>query len=228
MSTLASRLEVIRQRIEAARARRGGDAPVTLVAVAKKHPIAAIETALAAGLLDIGENYAQELRDKRAALTDRRIHWHFIGPLQSNKVKTVVGEHILIHTVDRPALLDAIERRAAMRDLVIDVLVQVNVAREAAKSGIAPEALPALLDQFAPLAHVRCRGLMLIPPAGPPEATRPHFAALRHLRDQQATIDRPNVHLRELSMGMSSDFEVAIEEGATLVRIGTELFGPRP
>jgi PLP dependent protein len=228
MSTIATRLEAVHARIEAARARRGGPAAVKLVGVSKRQPVAAIEAAIEAGLLDFGENYAQELRDKRAAVVDERVRWHFIGPLQSNKVKYVVDPQILVHTVDRPALLEAIERRAATRNLIVDVLVQVNVAGEAAKSGIDPAALPELLDRFAALDHVRCHGLMLIPPMGPPEATRPHFAALRRLRDDLATTERPNVELRELSMGMSADFEVAIEEGATLVRVGTSIFGERP
>jgi PLP dependent protein len=228
MTSIASRLEAVRARVEAARTRRGGATPVTLVGVSKRQPLSAIEAAIDAGLLHFGENYAQELRDKRARCTDDRVTWHFIGPVQSNKVKYVVDERVLVHTVDRPALLEAIERRAATRELVVDVLVQVNVAGEAAKSGIEPSALPALLDRFADLGHVRCRGLMLIPPLGAPEATRPHFAALRRLRDDLAATTRPHVDLRELSMGMSADFEVAIEEGATLVRVGTSIFGERP
>jgi PLP dependent protein len=227
MSTLADRLESVRERIDAARARRGGTQAVTLIGVSKKQPVSAVETAIEAGLRDLGENYAQELRDKRAALPSRLVRWHFIGPLQSNKVKYVVDHDVLVHTVDRPALLDALERRAASRALVIDVLVQVNVAREAGKSGADPSDLPALLDHFAALEHVRCRGLMLIPPEGSPEATRPHFAALRRLRDELAARSRPGVMLDELSMGMSADFEVAIEEGATMVRVGTSIFGAR-
>jgi PLP dependent protein len=228
MTDIASRLEDVRRRVEAAAARRGGSAAVTLIGVSKKQPLSSIEAAIEAGLADFGENYAQELRDKRAALGHAHVTWHFIGPLQSNKVKYVVDRDVIVHTIDRPSVLDAIERRAAPRDLVVDVLVQVDIAGEAGKSGIDPAALPALLDRFADLEHVRCRGLMLIPPQGSPEATRPHFAALRQLRDQLAATTRPNVDLHELSMGMSADFEVAIEEGATLVRVGTSIFGDRP
>lgn len=227
MTSVATRLADVRRRIDAASARRGGAGRVTLIGVSKKQPTAAIEAALEAELFDFGENYAQELRDKRGTVDDPRIQWHFIGPLQSNKVKYVVEERVLVHTVDRPALLDAIERRATTRDVAVDVLVQVNVAHEAAKSGVDPSALPGLLDRFADLERVRCRGLMLIPPQGAPEATRPHFAALRRLRDELAATARPGVDLRELSMGMSADFEVAIEEGATLVRVGTAIFGER-
>ena len=119
------------------------------------------------------------------------------------------------------------ERRAETTDHVQDVLVQVNVASEEGKAGVAPAELPALLDGFASLSHLRCRGLMLIPPQAEPEQTRPWFAALRRLAEQHAQTPRPHVELRELSMGMSADYEVAIEEGATLVRVGTAVFGPR-
>ena len=126
-----------------------------------------------------------------------------------------------MHSVDSPALLDAIEARGAPQRC----LIQVNVAGEASKKGVAPAELPALLDRFAAMAHVRCEGLMLIPPRGD---ARPHFAALRALRDREAARARPNVDLRELSMGMTDDLEVAVAEGATIVRVGTAIFGPRP
>ncbi|HWB78706.1 MAG TPA: YggS family pyridoxal phosphate-dependent enzyme [Nannocystaceae bacterium] len=223
--SFAERLAAIAARIAAARARAGGHA-VRLVAVSKKQPVAAITAAIAAGVRDFGENYAQELDTKRAALPSPELRWHAIGPIQRNKVKLVVGTH-LIHTVDRPELLAAIEARAAALSLVQDVLVQVNLVAEASKSGLAPADLPALLDRFAATPHVRCRGLMLIPPIGDPAQTRTHFAALRELSVREAAHHRPNVELAELSMGMSDDFEIAIEEGATLVRVGTALFGAR-
>ncbi|HXU64305.1 MAG TPA: YggS family pyridoxal phosphate-dependent enzyme, partial [Polyangia bacterium] len=174
-----------------------------------------------------GENYGQELRDKRTALAADPAPptWHFIGPLQSNKVKYVAGQVALVHTIDAPALLEAFEARGVPQDC----LVQVNVAGEAQKRGVAPAELPALLDRFATATHVRCAGLMLIPPlSDDPGAARPHFAGLRALRDREAARARPNVALRELSMGMSGDFEIAIAEGATLVRVGTAIFGARP
>jgi len=173
-----------------------------------------VRAALAAGQRIFGESYGQELRDKRAALAAEAAppEWHFIGPLQSNKVKYVAGQAALIHAVDSAALLDAIEARGAPQAC----LVQVNVAGEAQKRGVAPADLPALLDRFASTKHVRCEGLMLIPPLGAqPEDARPHFAALRDLRDQEASRARPNVALKELSMGMSGDVEIAIAEGAT-------------
>ncbi|MEM6993916.1 MAG: YggS family pyridoxal phosphate-dependent enzyme [Myxococcota bacterium] len=229
-SDVAERVAQIRERIDTAVRARGPGPAVTLVAVSKRHPPAAIAAAHAAGLRDFGENYAQELRDKRSALTfepDDDARWHFIGALQSNKVRLVLG-CALVHTVDRPSLLEVLERRAAPLDLVQDVLVQVNLGAEASKAGVAPEATAALLDRFADLSHVRCRGLMAIPPAGTPEATRPHFAALRRLAQRLSRTTRSGVELAELSMGMSRDYEVAIAEGATVVRVGTAVFGARP
>lgn len=223
MSTLATRLVEVQERIDAAQARSSHGQSVRLVGVSKRHGVEAIEEAVRAGLTDLGENYAQELHDKRIHTTTLPIRWHFIGPVQSNKAKLVVGS-TLIHTVDRLKRLRALEARGQAQS----VLIQVNVAAEPQKSGVLPHELPALLDRFSDLDHLRCEGLMLIPPQGTPEQTRPHFAALRALRDHVGAICRPRVELRELSMGMSGDFEVAIEEGATLVRVGTAIFGPRP
>jgi len=156
------------------------------------------------------------------------LRWHFIGALQRNKVKYVIGLAALVHTVDGPAVLAEIEGQAAKRGIVQRVLVEVNVGGEASKSGLGPGQLDGLLDAFASTPHVRCEGLMTIPPLGAaPEATRPYFQALRALRDRAASTPRPNVALRELSMGMSADYAVAIEEGATLVRVGTAIFGER-
>jgi pyridoxal phosphate enzyme (YggS family) len=224
---IAANLAAVRDRIAAA-ARAAGRAPesVQLLAVSKKMPPEDVRAAIAAGQRAFGENYAQELRDKSAALAgDRTLpappDWHFIGPLQSNKVKYVAGKVALVHSIDSPALLDAFEARGTAQAC----LVQVNVAAEASKKGVAPGDLPALLDRFAAAKHVRCAGLMLIPPRGD---ARPHFAALRALRDREASVSRANVDLRELSMGMTEDLEVAIGEGATIVRVGTAIFGPRP
>jgi pyridoxal phosphate enzyme (YggS family) len=212
-------------RAELAAGRPAGAA--RLIAVSKKMPPEDVRAALQAGQRAFGENYGQELRDKRAALAGepQPPTWHFIGPLQSNKVKYVAGQVALVHTLDSPALLEAFEARGADQEC----LVQVNVAGEAQKRGVSVAELPALLDRFAAAAHVRCAGLMLIPPfTDDPAAARPHFAALRALRDREAARARPNVDLRELSMGMSGDFEQAIAEGATLVRVGTAIFGARP
>ena len=222
---IADGLARVRARIADAE-RAAGRAPgsVRLLAISKKMPPDDVRAALAAGQQSFGENYAQELRDKRAALAGDTPapEWHFVGPLQSNKVKYVAGQAALIHSVDSPGLLAAIDGRGVAQAC----LVQVNVAGEAQKRGVGPEALPALLDAFATATHARCEGLMLIPPFD--EDPRPHFAALRALRDREAARGRPNVDLRELSMGMSDDFPQAIAEGATIVRVGTAIFGERP
>jgi PLP dependent protein len=217
----------VRERIAGAE-RAAGRAPgsVRLLAVSKKMTADDVRAALAAGQRAFGENYAQELRDKRADLAahPQPPEWHYIGPLQSNKVKYVAGQVALAHTVDSSALLEAFEARGVPQAC----LVQVNVAGEAQKRGIAPGDLPGLLDRFTALSHVTCAGLMVIPPFSEnPDDARPHFAALRLLRDREAVRARPQVELRELSMGMSGDLEAAIAEGATIVRVGTAIFGGR-
>jgi pyridoxal phosphate enzyme (YggS family) len=240
VQAIAAGLAQVRERIAAAEQAAGRTAgSVRLLAVSKKMTADDVRAALAAGQRAFGENYAQELRDKRAALaqdwTLRTLptlstpphppEWHYIGPLQSNKVKYVAGQVALVHTVDSASLLEAIEARGLSQAC----LVQVNVAGEAQKRGVAPGQLPALLDRFAALSHVTCAGLMVIPPfTDDPEDARPHFAALRALRDREAARARPNVALGELSMGMSGDLEVAVAEGATIVRVGTAIFGARP
>jgi pyridoxal phosphate enzyme (YggS family) len=233
---LARNLAIVRERVR--RAERAAGRPegsVRLVAVSKTMPAEDVVAALGAGQRDFGENYAQELRDKRDAVAAApgggEARWHFIGPLQSNKVKYLAGKVALLHTLDTPELLEEVHRRllaAGPQAPVQECLVQVNVAAEPQKRGIAPAALPALLDRFAELPRLRCVGLMLIPPLGDdPEVGRPHFAALRRLRDEQMRRSHAQVALTELSMGMSHDLEVAIDEGATLVRVGTAIFGAR-
>ena len=228
-------LGLVRARIAAAE-RTAGRAPgsVRLLAVSKTKPIEDVAVALAEGQEDFAENYAQELRDKRPLLAVREPRWHFIGPLQSNKAKYLAGKVALVHTTDGVGLLDELDRRTAAEAqkagaaVVQRCLVQVNVAGEAQKSGIASAALSDLLDQFAARRHLECVGLMVIPPLSEdPEAARSHFAALRRLRDEAAKRARPGVRLDELSMGMSHDLEVAVSEGATMVRVGTAIFGAR-
>jgi pyridoxal phosphate enzyme (YggS family) len=212
----AERLAEVRARIATACARAGrAPSEIALVAVSKTMPVEACREAIAAGQPILGENYAQELRDKARAVTGAR--WHFIGPLQRNKVKYVVGTAELIHSVDSPALLDEIAAHAAKRGVVQRCLVQVNVGDEAQKSGCGADALPSLVAAFAAHASVALDGLMCIPPVD--EDPVPHFRRLRAL----AAAHR----LRELSMGMSADYEAAIAEGATIVRVGTALFGAR-
>jgi len=236
---IAERLGNVRLQLAEAAARAGrADGSVRLVAVSKKMSADDVRGALRAGQRDFGENYAQELRDKRAALADdaefageRAPRWHYIGPLQRNKVKLLAGQVALIHSVADPEIVDEIERRAgdpAPSGASQACLIQVNLTGEPRKSGLAPAALPALLDRFAGARHCHCDGLMLIPPLETDvDQTRRHFAALRALAEREARVERPRVKLTELSMGMSGDFVAAIEEGATLVRVGSAIFGER-
>ncbi len=227
MTTLAERWKQVQVRAATAAVRAGLDpALVTVVAVSKGQPVAALEEAIAAGVRDLGENYAQELASKLLAVRGSvKVRWHFIGRLQRNKVKQVVGRSAMIHAVDSADLAAEIDRRARAAGVVQPVLVAVNLAGEASKSGVAPVEVEGLLDAIGGCASLRCEGLMTMPPLeDDAEASRPRFAALRELRDRLASPDRP---LRQLSMGTTSDFEVAVEEGATLVRVGTAIFGPR-
>jgi len=229
--SIAASLERIGDEVRAAcrRAGRAEDA-ARLVAVSKRKPSGDIRAALAAGQRDFGENYAQELRDKARELVDvDAIRWHYIGPLQRNKVKYVVGTATLLHAVDDGRLLDALERRAVGARLVQDVLLQVNLAAEPQKAGVSEADLPKLIEHFAHTPHLRLRGLMLMPPWDPdPEAARPLYRRLAALRVDLSSCGLDNVVLTDLSMGMSHDFAVAVEEGATLVRVGTAIFGERP
>lgn len=224
---IAANLAAVRARIDAA-ARRAGRpaADVGLVAVSKTQPAGAVAAAIAAGVTDVGENYAQEMVGKQAevAALGAAVRWHFIGQLQRNKAKLVVGRVALIHAVDSPELLEAIDRRAAAAGVVQPVLLAVSAAGEAHKSGVEVERLGALLAA-AERPHLRVEGLMTMPPErATGEAARPYFRELRRVRDRVATAERP---LATLSMGMSGDFEVAIEEGSTLVRVGSAIFGSR-
>jgi hypothetical protein len=225
MSQVDRNIEEVRKRLEAA-ARRGGRDPaaVKLVAVSKTVDVARIREALAAGHKIFGENYLQEARSKIETLGEVA-SWHFIGHLQSNKAKAAVELFHLIHSVDRLKLAQALDAAAAQMGKVQEILIQVNLAGEESKSGISPEAAPELLREITRLPHLRVVGLMTMPPFLAPEAVRPYFRALRELRDRLLNLDLGP--LPELSMGMSGDFEVAVEEGATLVRVGTAIFGQR-
>ncbi|MBI5477242.1 MAG: YggS family pyridoxal phosphate-dependent enzyme [Deltaproteobacteria bacterium] len=220
----------VRTRLAAAAVRSGRDpSQVTLVAVSKTHPPEAVRAVHAAGQRVFGENYGQELRDKAAALADLGdLEWHFIGPLQRNKVRYAVGTAAMVQSVDSIDLMDELHRRAAARGTDLACLVEVNIAGEQTKSGVPPDEVAALLHAFAARPRLRCLGLMTMPPVvDDPEESRPRFRALRALRDALAASPRPGVELRHLSMGMTQDFEVAIEEGATIVRVGTAIFGAR-
>lgn len=225
MTQIALNLAEVNRRIQAAALRAGRNpALVRLVAVSKTVPPERLQEAVAAGQRLFGENYLQEARGKIATLT-AGVSWHFIGHLQSNKAKGAVELFELIHGVDRLKLARALNAAAASLDKVQEILLQINLAGETSKSGAAPEAAAALLKEIMHLPHLRVLGLMTMPPFLSPEAVRPCFRALRELRDQLQ--DLGGQPLPELSMGMSGDYEVAIEEGATLVRVGTAIFGGR-
>jgi PLP dependent protein len=220
MSTVAERLAEIRARVAAACARAGRPPEsVTLVAVSKLKPAALIREAYAAGQRDFGENYAQELRDKAAELADLEgLRWHAIGPLQTNKVKYVAKAARSFHALDRLEVAQELSRRR--QDAPIPCYVEVNVGGEASKSGLAPEALGSFLASVRALPGLRVEGLMSLPPPTEDEqVARGSFRTLRELARQHG--------LTGLSMGTTHDFELAIEEGATLVRVGTAIFGER-
>ncbi len=226
---LSERIAQVRERIARAASRAGRDpAEVTLVAVTKSFPAEVVRGAIDCGLTVFGENRVQEARAKIPLLGRPGLSWHLVGPLQRNKVKHCFDLFDLIHSVDSVALAEEIERRAASKDEAMDVLIEVNAAGEASKFGVAPDEAPALARAVGRLERVRLRGLMTMPPlVAEPEANRGHFRALRLLRDEIGRAGLEGVDMTHLSMGMTGDFEVAIEEGATIVRIGTALFGPR-
>jgi len=200
---------------------------VRLVAVSKTVAADIVKEAIAAGVTTVGENYVQEAREKFKVLVQYPLSWHFIGHLQSNKAKYAVRLFDLIHTVDSLKLALELDKQAAKVDKVQQILVQVNISGEDTKSGISADEAPRLISEISRMENIALKGLMTMPPYFyQPEKVRPFFAALRRLRDQIEQT-QPNVSLTELSMGMTGDFEVAIKEGATLVRIGTAIFGER-
>ena len=218
--TIEQRIALVRENIARAAAGRN----VTLVGVAKTKPAQLVARAIRAGLTVIGENYVQEFRDKSAAGAYEGADVHIIGHLQTNKVKYVAGKAALIQSVDSPALLEAIARRAAAQNAVQDVLLEVNIGREPGKSGVAPELLDGLLETAAGLPGVRVRGLMAIPPA---ENTRADFEPMYHLFVDNNGKKYDNISMDFLSMGMSDDYEDAVRQGANMVRVGSFIFGPR-
>ncbi|MBW3657267.1 MAG: YggS family pyridoxal phosphate-dependent enzyme [Actinobacteria bacterium] len=233
---VAARVDEVRARIARACAASGRrPADVQLVAVSKTHPPAAAQAMVDAGVADLGENRVRELLDKRPHVTGAR--WHFVGQLQSRKARDVVGAQVLVHSVDRRSLADALSRRAGDAGAVQRILVQVNVGDDPAKGGCDVDGCLDLVAYARDLPNLAVEGLMTVPPLPPGhadgdvdedegwgEAARPHFARLRRLRDDARARWPEVVHL---SMGMSADLEVAIAEGATMVRVGTALFGPR-
>lgn len=227
---IAANVRAVRARVEQAASAAGRDpATVRLVAVSKTFGPEAVRAAAAAGLRDFGENKVQEGEGKVAALADLGLTWHLIGHLQSNKVRRAARSFAWIHTVDRPELLVQLDRAAGEFGTRLDLLVQVDLAGEVTKHGASSEKIRGLLDAGRALANVSVVGLMLLPPYfEDPEAARLYFRRLAGLRQELLQAGVPPAQLRELSMGMSHDFEVAVQEGATMVRIGTAIFGPRP
>jgi pyridoxal phosphate enzyme (YggS family) len=223
---IAENIHHIRQRVAAACQRAGRSAgEVTLIAVAKTFSSSAVAEALSAGVPDIGENYVQEFLEKRSVLANEAVRWHFIGHLQRNKVKSVVDAVAMIHSVDSLRLGREISERASEKGRVVDILLEVNTSGEASKFGVAPSGAAELAAGLAGLACVRLVGLMTIGPFLPdPEESRGAFRGLAGVR---AGLVRSGFTLPHLSMGMTNDFEVAIEEGSTMIRIGTAIFGRR-
>ncbi len=231
---IRERLEKVRYRIRECAVKCGRNPEsVRLVAVSKTVPANIVREAAEAGQGLFGENYVQEARDKIEELASLPVAWHFIGGLQSNKAKYVVKLFDLIHSVDSIKLAVEIDKRARKTGKVQDILIQVDLAGEAQKSGASSDEVPELLEEARKMENVAVKGLMTMPPFfDDPEKARPFFRQLRELRDRLAKEFREksgtgNFFLEELSMGMTGDFEAAIEEGATLVRIGTAIFGSR-
>ena len=221
---IARRLETVRERIDTAARRSRRDASsIRLVLASKTQPPAAIRAAWIAGARDFGENYVQEALSKRAELAELNdLRWHLIGHLQTNKAKLAAPAFALIHSIDSARVVDALAR--AQKSPPVRGLIEVNLGAESSKSGVAPEAVANLLD--ASRDKIEIVGLMTIPPpTATPELARPYFARLREMRDRFAI--QTGFTLSELSMGMSDDFEIAIEEGATIVRVGRAVFGER-
>ena len=226
--SVAENLKAVMDRIAAAAKRAGRDpSSVRLVTVTKTVAPERIREAVAAGAAILGENRVQEAKEKIEALGSIA-SWHLIGRLQTNKAKYAVRLFDLIHSVDTIGLASELDKQAAKTGKVQDVLVEVSIAGEASKAGMAVREAPALVRGVASLRHVRVRGLMTMPPySEDPDDSRPFFSVLRELAEAIAKENIPGVSMQELSMGMSGDFEVAVEEGATLVRVGTAIFGER-
>ncbi len=227
--TISDRLAGIRGRIDAAARSAGRDpSSILLIAVSKTFPIESVREAYAAGQRDFGENRVQEGLQKLAASTDLEIRWHLLGHLQANKARKAASSFETIHSVDSVDVLQKIDAAAAEAGRTPELLIQVDLAGEATKFGVAPEGVPRLFDAAAGCKAARVTGLMTLPPVPEsPEDARPWFKRLRELRDEWLAAGVPAPMLRELSMGMSADFEVAIQEGSTMVRVGTAIFGSR-
>ena len=225
MLTIKENLLKVRERIERAAQKAGRDPKgIRLVAVSKTVEVARIKEAIEAGVSILGENYVQEAQNKIDDI-GKPVSWHFIGHLQSNKAKYAVRLFEMVHSVDSIPLAEELNRRAEQEGRVIKVMVEVNLSREATKFGTDEERVSNLARRIRDLKYLSLEGLMTMPPYfDPPELGRPYYTALRELKEKMI---KEGIPMKELSMGMSNDFEIAVEEGATYVRIGTAIFGPR-
>ena len=225
---MKEKLENVEERIRAACERAGRNrSEVTLIAVSKTKPVETLREAYGLGVRVFGEKKVQELVDKYGALPED-IHWHMIGHLQRNKVKYIIDKAELIHSVDSLRLAETIEKEAEKHNITANILIEVNVAREESKFGVMPEELDEIVEKIAGFNHLNVRGLMTIAPyVENPEENRAVFARLRKLSVDIASKNVDNMNMSILSMGMTNDYEVAVEEGATMVRVGTGIFGER-
>ena len=225
---LKDNLREVENNIQAACERAGRNRDeVTLVAVSKTKPVSMLEEIYAENIRHFGENKVQELSEKFETMP-KDIKWHMIGHLQRNKVKAVIDKATLIHSVDSIRLAETIEQEAAKKDIIVDILIEVNVAEEDSKFGLKVDEVISMVETISTFPHVRIKGLMTIAPfVVDPEENRPVFAQLRKLSVDIANKNIDNVSVEILSMGMTNDYQVAIEEGATIVRVGTAIFGER-
>ncbi len=221
-------LKTVEENISASCKKSGRDrSEVTLIAVSKTKPVSDIRRAMACGITVFGENKVQEIKDKTEEIKEP-LSWHMIGHLQANKVKYLPGRVCMIHSVDNRKLADEIEKQFAKAGMNIDVLIEVNMAGEESKFGLAPSLVPDFVRQISSLEHLRIRGLMTIAPyTEDPESNRQYFKGLKDLMNSINDMGIPGVKMDQLSMGMTGDYMVAIEEGATFVRVGTGIFGER-
>jgi pyridoxal phosphate enzyme (YggS family) len=229
-AALQARLDGVRDRIARAAGRAGrAPASIRLIAISKTFPLDQVRAAAAANQIDFGENKVQEAERKITAVSDLPLCWHFIGHLQSNKARKAASLFNVIHSIDNPLLVTTLDKAAAESGRTLNLLIQVDLAGEATKHGVRADGLMPIFAAADRCTAVRVVGLMLLPPAvADPEDARVHFATLRDLRDDLMQQGVSPAALTELSMGMSHDFEIAIEEGATMVRVGTAIFGDRP
>ena len=229
LESISDRVQAILKNIRSAADKVGRPVhSIRLVAATKTVSVERIQQGVDAGLTILGENRVQEAIPKRAALSSLPVQWHFIGQLQRRKVRSIIGLFDLIHSVDSLELAQEIDSRAGTAGVKQDVLLEVNVGGELSKAGFCPDDVVSSVSTMAQFTHLRIKGLMSIPPpTTDPESARPYFRQLRDVAHRIAALQLPLVSMDELSMGMSNDYEVAIEEGATLVRVGTAIFGER-